>query len=77
MRAAVEAVVERTGATVVVVEHRVDVWASLVDRVIVVADGAIAADGPLRQVLAQQGDALRERGIWLLSLIHISEPTRP
>ncbi len=65
VRGAVEAVVERTGATMVVVEHRVDVWASLVDRVIVVADGAIAADGPLRQVLAQQGDALRERGIWL------------
>ena len=63
--AAVEKVVERTGATVVVVEHRVDVWASLVDRVIVVADGAIAADGPLREVLAQEGDALRERGIWL------------
>ena len=65
VRGAVEAVVEKTGATVVVVEHRVDVWASLVDRVIVVADGAIAADGPLREVLAQQGDALRERGIWL------------
>lgn len=65
VRGAVEAVVERTGATMVVVEHRVDVWASLVDRVIVVADGAIAADGPLDEVLAQQGDALRERGIWL------------
>ena len=65
VRGAVEAVVEKTGATVVVVEHRVDVWASLVDRVIVVADGAIAADGPLREVLAQQGTALRERGIWL------------
>lgn len=65
VRAAVEKVVERTGATMVVVEHRVDVWASLVDRVIVVADGAIAADGPLDEVLAQQGDALRERGIWL------------
>ena len=65
VRAAVEKVVERTGATVVVVEHRVDVWASLVDRVIVVADGSIAADGPLDEVLAQQGDALRERGIWL------------
>ena len=65
VRAAVETVVESTGATMVVVEHRVDVWASLVDRVIVVADGAIAADGPLREVLAQQGEALRERGIWL------------
>lgn len=65
VRAAVEKVVEHTGATVVVVEHRVDVWASLVDRVIVVADGVIAADGPLDEVLAQQGDVLRERGIWL------------
>ena len=65
VRGAVEAVVDRTGATMVVVEHRVDVWASLVDRVIVVADGAIAADGPLNEVLEQQGDALRERGIWL------------
>ncbi|MFQ9339509.1 MAG: ATP-binding cassette domain-containing protein [Actinomyces sp.] len=65
VRAAVEKVVERTGATMVVVEHRVDVWASLVDRIIVVADGAIAADGPLDEVLEQQGDALRERGIWL------------
>ena len=65
VRAAVEAVVGRTGATMVVVEHRVDVWAPLVDRVIVVADGRIAADGPLDEVLEQQGDALRERGIWL------------
>ena len=65
VRAAVEAVVERTGATMVVVEHRVDVWAPLVGRVIVVADGRIAADGPLDEVLEQQGDALRERGIWL------------
>ncbi len=65
VRAAVEAVVERTGATMVVVEHRVDVWAPLVDRVIVVADGRIAADGPLDEVLEQQGGALRERGIWL------------
>ena len=65
VRDVVASVAERTGATLVVVEHRVDVWASLVDRVIVVADGRIAADGPLRQVLEEQGEALRERGIWL------------
>ena len=65
VRDVVASVVERMGATLVVVEHRVDVWASLVDRVIVVADGRIAADGPLRQVLEEQGEALRERGIWL------------
>ena len=65
VRDVVASVAERTGATLVVVEHRVDVWASLVDRVIVVADGRIAADGPLRQVLEERGEALRERGIWL------------
>ena len=65
VRDVVVSVVEHTGATLVVVEHRVDVWASLVDRVIVVADGRLAADGPLRQVLEEQGEALRERGIWL------------
>ena len=65
VRAAVERVVERTGATMVVVEHRVDVWAPLVDRVIVVADGTIAADGPLEDILREQGATLRERGIWL------------
>ena len=65
VRDVVASVVERTGATLVVVEHRVDVWASLVDCVIVVADGRIAADGPLRQVLEEQGEALRARGIWL------------
>lgn len=65
VRRAVESVVERTGATLVVVEHRVDVWASLVDRVIVVADSRIAADGPLDEVLKQRGRELRDRGIWL------------
>lgn len=65
VRRAVESVVERTGATLVVVEHRVDVWASLVDRVIVVADSRIAADGPLDEVLKERGRELRDRGIWL------------
>ena len=65
VRRAVESVVERTGATLVVVEHRVDVWASLVDRVIVVADSRIAADGPLDEVLKERGEELRDCGIWL------------
>lgn len=63
MRATVEAIVERTGATAVVVKHRVDVWASLVGRIIVVADNAIATDDPLDEVLIQQGDILHEHGI--------------
>lgn len=65
VRDAVERVLDRTGATLVVVEHRVDVWADLVDRVIVVLDGRIAADGPLGSVLAERGEELRAAGIWL------------
>ncbi len=65
VRVAAERVVERTGATLVVIEHRVDVWADLVDRAIIVLDGTIAADGPLGEVLRAQGDQLRESGIWL------------
>lgn len=47
------------GATLVVVEHRVDVWADLVDRCVVILDGTIAADGPLDEVLRDQGGQLR------------------
>ena len=65
VRDAVERVLEASGATLVVIEHRVDVWADLVDRVIVVLDGRIAADGPIDAVLASEGARLRERGIWL------------
>ncbi|MFC7581444.1 ATP-binding cassette domain-containing protein [Schaalia naturae] len=58
-------VLERTGATLIVVEHRVDVWAGLVDRAVVVMEGAVRADGPLEDVLRDEGGALRDAGIWL------------
>ncbi|WP_243419923.1 ABC transporter ATP-binding protein, partial [Microbacterium sp. C448] len=38
VRDAVERVAERTGATLIVVEHRIDVWLPLVDRVIVLGE---------------------------------------
>ena len=65
VRGAVERVLDESGATLVVIEHRVDIWVDLVDRVVVVLDGAIAADGPIDEVLASQARTLRERGIWL------------
>lgn len=65
VRGAVETVLDESGATLVVIEHRVDIWADLVDRVVVVLDGAIAADGPIDEVLACQARVLRDRGIWL------------
>ncbi|MEJ5946093.1 ABC transporter ATP-binding protein [Pseudokineococcus basanitobsidens] len=69
VRDAVVAALRRTGATLVVVEHRVAVWADVVDRVVVLgrpADGeAVVADGPPEQVLRAHGDALAARGVWV------------
>lgn len=65
VRDAVEGVLAASGATLVVVEHRVDVWAGLVDRIIVILEGRIAADGPVERILAEQGNLLKEQGIWL------------
>ncbi|OUE24867.1 putative HMP/thiamine import ATP-binding protein YkoD [Clavibacter michiganensis] len=66
VRRAVESVVERTGATLVVIEHRVAVWQDLVDRVVVLAaDGGILADGAPDDVLRDQGASLAAAGVWV------------
>ena len=68
IRDAVQRVLEGTGATLIVVEHRVAAWAELVDRVIVLdAGGGLLADGPPGEVLtAEQTRArLAEAGVWL------------
>ncbi len=66
VRRAVASVVESTGATLVVVEHRVSVWRDLVDRVVVLAaDGGVLADGHPDAVLADNSGELRRAGVWL------------
>ena len=68
VRTAVERVLERTGATLIVVEHRVEVWSGVVDRVVVLAaDGGILADGPPAQVLTDPSNRARltAAGVWL------------
>lgn len=65
---AVGRVVERTGATLVVIEHRVDTWASAVDRVVVLEpNGGVSADGSIERVLgdASTADRLRDAGVWV------------
>ena len=68
VRDAVKRVLERTGATLVVIEHRVDTWASVVDRVVVLEpNGGVSADGSVERVLgdAATADRLREAGVWV------------
>jgi energy-coupling factor transport system ATP-binding protein len=56
----------RTGATMVLVEHRVDAALELVDRVVVLAaGGGVVADGTPADVFASRGDALAEAGVWV------------
>ncbi|BAU32796.1 ATP-binding cassette domain-containing protein [Microcella alkaliphila] len=62
---AVIAAVERRGLTLVVIEHRVDVWLPHIDRVIVLDRGRVIADGDPASVLEREGAALAERGVWV------------
>ncbi|ROQ38350.1 energy-coupling factor transport system ATP-binding protein [Frondihabitans sp. PhB188] len=66
VRDAVARVVAQTGATLVVVEHRVSVWLPVVDRVVVLAPGGgVVADGTPDVVLAARGAELAESGVWV------------
>jgi energy-coupling factor transporter ATP-binding protein EcfA2 len=66
IRRAVETVATETGATLLIVEHRVDIWWDLVTRVIVLdSDGSILRDGPPADVLDSARARLTEAGIWL------------
>lgn len=63
--AAVRRAVDAAGLTLVVVEHRVDLWAPVVDRVVVLGPHGIVHDGPTSQVLGEHGGELAASGVWL------------
>ena len=66
VRDAVARVAHTTGATLVVVEHRVAVWHDVVDRVVVLrAGGGAVADGAPGNVLGARGAELAASGVWV------------
>lgn len=66
VRAAVLDAVVGAGATLVLVEHQVEPWLDLVDRVVVLdGSGAECADGPVRATLAAETTSLLARGVWV------------
>ncbi|MDH6237449.1 ATP-binding cassette domain-containing protein [Cryobacterium sp. CG_9.6] len=66
VRDAVVRGLDRSGATLIVIEHRVAVWQDGVDRVIVLDPaGGVMADGPTAQVLANEGERLSRAGVWV------------
>lgn len=66
VRDAVARVARSTGATLIVIEHRVEVWRDLVDRVVVLAPGGgVLADGEPHAVLNARGAELSASGVWI------------
>ncbi|MFJ4210323.1 ABC transporter ATP-binding protein [Paenarthrobacter sp. NPDC089675] len=69
VRDAVGRCLDKTGATLVVVEHRVSVWQDLVDRIVVLqpghSRGGVLLDGAPDQVLAEASTMLIEAGVWV------------
>ncbi|MEJ1087906.1 ABC transporter ATP-binding protein [Microbacterium sp. Mu-80] len=69
VREAVERMLAAQRTTLIVVEHRLDVWLPLIDRVIVIGDdgggAGVIADGHPDTVLAAQGERLARAGVWV------------
>lgn len=78
VRDAVGRLVDDRRTTLVVVEHRIDTWLPLVDRVIVLAPGGgIVADGPPSSVFSQHGAELAALGAWVPGISHGLVPRTP
>ena len=70
VRDAVVRTLEATSSTLVVVEHRVAVWADVVDRVVVLdVGGGVVRDGPPQEVLTHGRHALVAAGVWVPGLV--------
>jgi energy-coupling factor transport system ATP-binding protein len=66
LRQQVGAVLAATGATCVLVEHRLAGWLDLVDRVVVLEPGGgVLADGAPGAVFGAHSTALAARGVWV------------
>lgn len=66
VRDAVVRAAREYGSTLVVVEHRVRVWAEHVDRIVVMRPGGgVSHDGPPARVLAEARQELIQAGVWV------------
>ncbi|SUA04595.1 ABC transporter [Mycolicibacterium fortuitum] len=66
VRDTVAASAARSGATLIVIEHRTEVWMPVIDRVVVLgADGQVIADGPSDATIRHHHDYLVRSGVWV------------
>ncbi|RLZ03950.1 ABC transporter ATP-binding protein [Kocuria tytonicola] len=72
---AVARAVRDEGITLVVVEHRVALWESVVDRVVVLDEhGRVAFDGPTHETLHEARALLQEQGTWVPGWVPETRP---
>ena len=77
VRAVLAQVVDRLGATLILVEHRVDESLPLVDRVVVITGGGVVADGAPPDVFREEGARLADAGVWVPGRLPAAPPWRP
>jgi len=66
VRAAILSAVHASGATLVMVQHRLSDWVQEVDRLVVLdPTGRISVDGPVAATLATSADSLAAQGVWV------------
>jgi energy-coupling factor transport system ATP-binding protein len=71
-------VLDRLGATMILVEHRVAEIVRLVDRVVVLGrGGSVIADGLPRDVFSRRGEELAAAGVWVPGVTLPAPPQRP
>ena len=76
VRETILGVVHKTGATMIVVEHRIGPWLEHVDRMIVLdANGTVISNGPPATLSAQTSAKLAASGVWMPGL-SAPEPLR-
>lgn len=84
---AVAGVADAVGATLVVVEHRFELWAGVLDRAVEIAGGRVVADGEFGAVVASRavpelpqarvaGDGLQAPALWADKLQTVFGPPR-
>lgn len=66
VRSTVTGLAEEQAMAVLLVEHRIDEWAGLIDRVVVLAaGGGVVIDGPPERVFTHDAAELTRLGVWV------------
>ncbi|BDU10647.1 ABC transporter ATP-binding protein [Aurantimicrobium sp. INA4] len=73
LKNALTKVVDATGATIVMVEHRVELWWDFATRIIVLGHNGVLWDGAPSELSQEKAIEFEKAGVWLP---HVTQPTQ-